>query len=61
MLRSSPVEYERSGSGEPLLLIHGIGMTRGAWNPVVPLLRAHREVIAWRAGARRAARGTPAR
>lgn len=32
-------------SREPLLLIHGLGGTKGVWDPVVPLLEAEREVI----------------
>ena len=38
--------HDRSGSGPPLVLIHGIGSRRGAWKPVVPLLAAEREVYA---------------
>jgi pimeloyl-ACP methyl ester carboxylesterase len=33
-----------SGGGEPLLLIHGLGGTALAWDPVLPLLRGEREV-----------------
>ncbi|WP_344382240.1 alpha/beta fold hydrolase [Streptomyces thermolineatus] len=40
------VWYERQGSGEPVVLLHGIGHHRQAWDPVVPLLAAEREVIA---------------
>ncbi|WP_439384887.1 alpha/beta fold hydrolase [Amycolatopsis lexingtonensis] len=40
------VVYDRAGTGEPLVLIHGIGHRRQAWAPVVPLLTPHREVIA---------------
>lgn len=40
------IRYTRSGRGEPLLLIHGIGHRRQAWDPVVPLLTGEREVIA---------------
>jgi len=35
----------RRGSGEPLLLIHGLGGSAGVWDPVVDLLAAEREVI----------------
>ena len=35
-----------SGSGEPLLLVHGIGGTRRIWDPVVAPLAAEFEVIA---------------
>ncbi|MGW4230825.1 alpha/beta fold hydrolase [Streptomyces sp. NPDC004980] len=38
--------YERSGSGEPLLLLHGIGHHRQAWDPVLRILAAERDVIA---------------
>ncbi|MFE1861175.1 alpha/beta fold hydrolase [Streptomyces anandii] len=38
--------YARVGSGEPLLLLHGIGHHRQAWDPVVHLLAAERDVIA---------------
>ena len=30
--------YTRKGSGEPLLLIHGIGHRRQAWDPVLDRL-----------------------
>lgn len=40
------VVYDRAGRGEPLVLIHGIGHRRQAWNPVIPLLTPHRDVIA---------------
>ncbi|MGH3498720.1 MAG: alpha/beta fold hydrolase [Nocardioidaceae bacterium] len=40
------VRYSRTGSGEPLVLIHGIGHRRQAWDPVVPILAEHRDVIA---------------
>jgi pimeloyl-ACP methyl ester carboxylesterase len=34
-----------SGSGEPLLLIHGLGGTGRVWDPVLPLLAGEREVL----------------
>lgn len=40
------VSYARVGSGEPLLLLHGIGHHRQAWDPVVDLLATERDVIA---------------
>jgi pimeloyl-ACP methyl ester carboxylesterase len=39
------VVYRRAGRGEPLVLIHGIGHRRQAWDPVLPLLTPYREVI----------------
>lgn len=38
--------YTRVGSGEPLLLLHGIGHHRQAWDPVIDILAVERDVIA---------------
>jgi pimeloyl-ACP methyl ester carboxylesterase len=38
--------FERRGDGPPLLLMHGIGHRRQAWEPVIDLLAAERDVIA---------------
>ncbi len=38
--------HDRTGEGPPLVLLHGIGMSRTVWRPVVPLLAREREVIA---------------
>ena len=40
------LSHFRSGSGPPLLLLHGLGMGKVVWRPVVPLLAREREVIA---------------
>ncbi|NUP49060.1 MAG: alpha/beta fold hydrolase [Catenulispora sp.] len=40
------LSYARRGSGEPLLLIHGIGHRWQAWEPVFDRLAAHHDVIA---------------
>ncbi|MEU5903337.1 alpha/beta fold hydrolase [Micromonospora sp. NPDC047467] len=40
------VHVRRGGSGEPLVLIHGIGHRHQAWEPVFDRLAAHHEVIA---------------
>ncbi|MGH8973326.1 MAG: alpha/beta fold hydrolase [Acidimicrobiia bacterium] len=37
--------YDRTGSGEPLVLLHGLGHHRRAWSAVVPMLAAERDVI----------------
>ncbi|SDK99335.1 Pimeloyl-ACP methyl ester carboxylesterase [Nonomuraea maritima] len=38
--------FERRGTGEPLILVHGIGHHWQAWLPVIDLLAATRTVIA---------------
>ncbi|MFD6275342.1 alpha/beta fold hydrolase [Streptomyces sp. NPDC060209] len=44
--RTVEMAYERIGSGEPLVLLHGIGHHRQAWDPVLRILAAERDVIA---------------
>ncbi|MEU9289813.1 alpha/beta fold hydrolase [Streptomyces sp. NPDC048275] len=44
--RTVTLSYARVGTGEPLLLLHGIGHHRQAWDPIIHLLAAEREVIA---------------
>lgn len=39
------IAYERRGSGEPLLLIHGFPFDHTAWNSVIPLLENDFDVI----------------
>ena len=39
--------YSEEGQGRPLVLLHGIGMSRAVWAPVMPYLRATRRVIAF--------------
>jgi pimeloyl-ACP methyl ester carboxylesterase len=36
----------RRGSGAPLVLLHGLGSFRAAWDPVVPALAEHFDVVA---------------
>ncbi|HWE11572.1 MAG TPA: alpha/beta fold hydrolase [Solirubrobacteraceae bacterium] len=40
------LNHHRTGSGEPLVLIHGIGSRWQMWEPVMDALSAHHEVIA---------------
>lgn len=38
--------YDRIGSGEPLVLLHGLGSNRRIWRPVLDQLAVERDVIA---------------
>jgi pimeloyl-ACP methyl ester carboxylesterase len=40
-------QYAACGMGQPLVLLHGIGMSRVVWNPVLLHLSATRRVIAF--------------
>ena len=42
----SALSYTRTGAGEPLVLLHGIGMSRQVWNPLLPALAQSFDVIA---------------
>ena len=39
--------YSESGSGQPLVLLHGIGMSHAVWSAVIPHLCATRRVFAF--------------
>lgn len=41
-----PLSFTRTGSGEPLLLIHPLGSDRRVWDPVLPALAADHDCIA---------------
>ena len=43
---TSRLAFDRTGQGEPLVLLHGQGFSRRSFDPVVPLLAAERDVIA---------------
>jgi pimeloyl-ACP methyl ester carboxylesterase len=38
--------FSRHGVGSPLVLLHGLGSTRAAWDPVIPVLAGHFDVLA---------------
>jgi pimeloyl-ACP methyl ester carboxylesterase len=40
------LNYHRRGTGEPLVLLHGIGSRRQIWDPVMDALSAEHDVIA---------------
>lgn len=40
------LNYERRGSGSPLLLVHGLGAGRRSWDPIIDELADHRDVVA---------------
>ncbi len=42
----STLAYTRTGAGRPLVLLHGLGSFRQAWDPVVPALAAVADVVA---------------
>ncbi|WP_372789896.1 alpha/beta fold hydrolase [Paraconexibacter sp.] len=42
---TGPVAFDRTGSGPPLVLLHGLGGERRVWREVVEHLRDEREVI----------------
>src|SRR5512136_1287001 len=40
------IAYQRSGTGAPLVLVHGTGGTHSRWAPIVPALEKHFTVYA---------------
>ena len=42
----TPIAYERSGEGFPLVLIHGAAADHSRWKPILPELRKHFAVYA---------------
>jgi pimeloyl-ACP methyl ester carboxylesterase len=45
-VRQNGIEYDRTGEGDPLLLLHGTGGSRRHWRPAIDGLAAHHDVIA---------------
>lgn len=46
MLNVEPTPHFHGGSGEPLVLLHGFSGTWRIWDPVLPMLTEHHEVLA---------------
>ena len=44
--KATRLVYDRAGSGEPLILLHGQGFSRRCWDPIVAGLALDRDVIA---------------
>jgi len=40
------LDHHRGGSGEPLVLVHGIGSSWQSWRPILPALEARHDVLA---------------
>jgi pimeloyl-ACP methyl ester carboxylesterase len=45
-MRWNGIDYDRTGEGEPLLLLHGTGGSRRHLRPVIDTLASHHDVIA---------------
>lgn len=41
------IHVERAGSGDPVLLLHGIGGGAASFTPQIPVFASSREVLAW--------------
>lgn len=46
-LRSGTTGWREAGDGEPLVFLHGLGGTRGSWNPQLAHFAATRHCVAW--------------
>lgn len=46
-LESGLTGWRELGSGQPLVFLHGLGGTRGSWNPQLEHFAARRRCIAW--------------
>ncbi|HEX2233472.1 MAG TPA: alpha/beta fold hydrolase [Thermoleophilaceae bacterium] len=46
MTAPNQLSWHRGGSGEPLVLLHGGAGTWRLWEPIIPLLEAHHDVLA---------------
>jgi pimeloyl-ACP methyl ester carboxylesterase len=46
-VNNAKIYYQESGSGDPLILLHGFGKTASDWDPFIDSLSRHYKVIAW--------------
>lgn len=46
MLRPDDIAFERTGSGPPMILVHGVPATHSLWRPLVGELARHRTLYA---------------
>jgi 3-oxoadipate enol-lactonase len=42
-----PIAYRRSGAGAPVIFLHGLGGTRGSWEPQLDALASRWDCVAW--------------
>ena len=42
----TPIAFQKSGTGPPLVLVHGTGGSSGRWKPILPTLEKHFTVYA---------------
>jgi len=45
ILRNAVIEYQRLGTGQPLVLLHGFPLDSGVWELILPLLEHQFEII----------------
>lgn len=44
-MNNRTLSYHRQGSGQPLVLVHGFPLDHSAWQPLLPLLEEHFDLI----------------